>query len=291
MGRRADVRERVVTLGPNRGLVGIFTDPGVHTSEDSIAVLIPNSGIVHHVGVERLHTRAARRLANAGFASLRFDYSGIGDSAASAEVVSIGDAVLQDLETTSSYLRGQGFRRLVVFGLCSGGRDALELAIRDESVVGTFVIDLMSDFVTWQHHAVHYAPRLLRWSSWKNLLLGRNDRLTGAARALAGAEADSGGSEPWPETGPRSRLERPRLREVLSRLLERDVRMFFAFSNGLEANYNHAGQFGEALPDVAADPRVATRFFPEADHTFSKRELQSDLLDDFLAWMTQAFGR
>ncbi|MEM7414869.1 MAG: alpha/beta hydrolase [Gemmatimonadota bacterium] len=283
------MRERVATLGPERGLVGIFTEAGASPNRETPVVLIPNSGIVHHVGVGRLHTRAARRLADRGFPSFRFDYSGIGDSKPTGEAMSIGDAVLRDLDTAADYVREQGFRRIVVFGLCSGGRDALELAVRDESVVGTFAIDLMSDFVTLKHQVVHFAPRLLRWSSWKNLLLGRNARLSGAARALAGAGPEVEDSEPWPEEGPRSRLERPRLAEMLGQLVRRDVRMYFAFSNGLEDNYNHAGQFASALPGVGSDPRITSRFFSGADHVFSDRAQQSALLDAFEAWMSGGF--
>jgi pimeloyl-ACP methyl ester carboxylesterase len=284
------VRERVVTFGPDRGLVGVLCEPGAPPEEATPLVLIPNSGIVHHVGIWRLHTRAARRLAAAGFPSLRFDLSGIGDSEPPAEALSIGDVVIRDLTAAADYVRSQGKGRIVVMGLCSGGRDALELAALDPAVVGTVAIDLMSDFRTLRHRLVHFGPRLLRWSSWKKVFLGRNPRLSRAVRSLSGVE-DATSSEPqWPQSGPRSKLSRARLEEMLSGLLERDVRMLFVFSNGLEGNYNHAGQFAGALPRIAADHRVSEQFFEQADHTFSDPGQQALLLDACVSWVESCFG-
>jgi len=282
------VRERATTFGPDRGLVGILCEPTPAPDDTTPIVLILNSGIVHHVGVSRLHTRLARRLTVLGFSSLRFDFSGVGDSMPSAETLSIGDALIRDLLAAASHVQSRGPRPIVVFGLCSGGRDALELAVRDPNVVGTLAIDLMSDFKTLGHHVVHFGPRLLRWTSWRNTLFSKSSRLRRAGHALSGIESDS--PEAWPATGPRSWLTRTGLREMLTTLLTRDVRMLFVFSNGLDENYNHAGQFAAALPRVAADSRVSERFFKNADHTFSDPTEQARLIDTCADWMTSNFG-
>jgi hypothetical protein len=157
-------------------------------------------------------------------------------------------------------------------------------------------IDLICDFRTWQHHAVHFGSRLHRWRSWWNLLSGRTDRFREISRALWSTDGADfpAGAVPPPDSGPRSLLTRDGLRGMLRRLLERDVRLFFAFSAGLEDNYNHRGQFAEALPDVAAHPGMRVSFFPEADHTFSVRMQQDALSEEILAWtegVREAMGR
>ena len=77
---------------------------------------------------------------------------------------------------------------------------------------------------------------------------------------------------------------------MLDTLLKRDLQLFFAFSNGLEENYNHRTQFAEALPDIASDPRTSVSFFPEADHTFTDPAQQRRLLAEVTDWMQGRFG-
>ena len=75
------MRERVVRFGAGNGLVGILTEPEpIRSHPDRPAIIFLNSGILHRVGSCRMHVRLAWALAEAGYPSLRFDLSGIGDS-------------------------------------------------------------------------------------------------------------------------------------------------------------------------------------------------------------------
>src|SRR5262249_47307203 len=58
-------REKVVTFGAGRGLVGIVTLPGT-PRPDAPQLLLINSGIIHRVGANRLYVSLARTLAAAG---------------------------------------------------------------------------------------------------------------------------------------------------------------------------------------------------------------------------------
>lgn len=288
--------EKAVAFGPNRSLAGVWTEPSDPTAgEGRPVVILLNSGIVHHVGVSRLHVRIARILEPMGFPSLRFDLSGIGDSDSARDAVDLGDSVLRDLASAVEYV-GEAHDRhhIVMVGLCSGGRDALEAAVHHSEVVGTVAIDLISDFITWRYHAAHFAPRLLRWENWKNTLLLRNVRIQQLGRVLLRrrepAADDNVSAAPLPTSGPRSDLTRDGLREMLSSLFARDLQALFVFSNGLEGNYNHRTQFAGALPHVAKDPRVAVEFFPRADHVFSDPDQQRALITQITDWIGDRFG-
>ncbi len=71
--------ERIVKIGKPQPLVGLLTEP-VNPDPGAPAVLILNSGVMHHVGTCRMSVRLARAFADQGVAALRFDFSGIGDS-------------------------------------------------------------------------------------------------------------------------------------------------------------------------------------------------------------------
>ena len=72
------MKERVYRFGPQRSLVGIYTEPSPEEMiPDAPLAVILNAGIVHHIGPFRLHVDLARRLAESGFRTLRLDLSGL----------------------------------------------------------------------------------------------------------------------------------------------------------------------------------------------------------------------
>src|SRR5882762_5277118 len=73
------MKERAIQFGPERRLIGILSLPSV-VDPMRPAVIVPNTGVEHRVGPNRLHIRLCRGFARLGFVSLRMDLSGMGDS-------------------------------------------------------------------------------------------------------------------------------------------------------------------------------------------------------------------
>jgi pimeloyl-ACP methyl ester carboxylesterase len=286
------VVEKAVAFGPNRSLVGVWTTPGNDASgAPRPAVLLLNSGVIHHAGIWRLHVRLARALAADGFPSLRFDLSGIGDSERREVAATIEENVAKDVDDALTHVRDdRGISETVLLGLCSGARDSLEAAERDSRVVGVVAIDLVADLLTRQHYMAHFGRRLLSAESWRNTVTGRNGLMRRLLDALRGRSAPRSQGMNQAVVGLRDTMSRQYLSEIASTLLERDAKLLYLFSGGLEYNYNHRSQFREAVPDLAGHPNLTYDYFPQADHTFSCLAEQTALIARISQWMTTAFS-
>ncbi|HUR39650.1 MAG TPA: alpha/beta fold hydrolase, partial [Verrucomicrobiae bacterium] len=132
------VVERVCRFGADAHLFGILS----RTSDDADkpAVLIFNGGAVHHVGPNRVYVTLARHLASMGFACLRFDLEGIGDSVLrkpGRENHPYPEHAIADARAAMDFLRERyGYRRFIAMGLCSGAHTAFHtaLALEDDSI-------------------------------------------------------------------------------------------------------------------------------------------------------------
>ncbi len=282
--------ERVVTFGPGRGLVGIWCEPSTPpTGEPLPTVVFLNSGLIHRAGIGRLHVRTARALAELGFTSLRFDLSGIGDSAKPRTVGSLADVVAADVDAALAFAAKRApAEQVVLVGLCSGARDAFDAALRDPRVEGVVAIDMIGEFRNWQHSVVHYWRRALDAGSWKRAVTRGTARAT---RRLVGfAEPESQPAvPPGVVLGVRSRLPRDVMEAQLDTLLERRTRVFLAFSGSEFTQYNHRGQLAELFPRAAKDPALGWDYFPHADHVFSDSDQQAKLIASVLDWMAGSF--
>jgi len=126
----AALTERVVRLGAV-GMFGIATEPETATSSPTVLML--NAGNDSHIGPSRLWVDLSRRWAAAGMRCVRFDLTGIGDSEArpgrKPNVVRSPDA-FDDMAEVRAAVEPSDPCNVILVGLCSGGYQALEDALR-----------------------------------------------------------------------------------------------------------------------------------------------------------------
>ena len=137
-------QETIIQFGKNAHINGILCQPDVKTN---LAVVIGNSGGNPRHGFARFGVALARGLAEAGIASLRFDFSGLGDSIHLESGVDVQSDVFmqdrtEDFGSAISALEALGMRQIALHGLCSGAFHAMQAACADSRVEALTAINL-----------------------------------------------------------------------------------------------------------------------------------------------------
>lgn len=279
------MREKAVRFGKTKSLVGIVTEASNAANRDTNpAVIMLNSGILHHIGACRLHVKLARTLAPAGYTVMRFDHSGIGDSDARRETLPFEKSAVLDVQEAMDYLTAtRGAREFVLMGLCSGADMAFKVAGADARVVGMMQLDAYA-YRTAGYWLRHYGQRVLKLSVWKHWL--------GRKLAAAVRRSDTHGAAP---ARPDADAVTPEYRRVfpprdvvaaeLRTLLQRGVRFFNVFSGGQSEHFNYVGQHRAAFRSVDFRDQVRVEYLPDADHLFTGLGHQQFVVGAAAEWM------
>jgi exosortase A-associated hydrolase 1 len=159
---------------PDSTLVGVLSLPA---QPASTAVVVVVGGPQYRVGSHRQFVLLARRLAAAGYAVLRFDYQGMGDSSGSAidflaATPDIAAAVraLQD--------RVPQAKNIVLWGLCDAASAALLYVqqTQDRRVTGLCLLNpwVRSETSLARTQVKHYyLQRVMQPAFWSKLLSGK----------------------------------------------------------------------------------------------------------------------
>ena len=133
--------EATFLFGAAQSLVGIVTEPETARPKRQ-AFLFLNAGVTHHVGPNRLYVRLARELASDGFTSMRFDFSGLGDSASRTDDMTAWKSVVAETREAMDHLQAtRGIEEFVLIGICSGAASSYVTAKADPRVVGAVLIN------------------------------------------------------------------------------------------------------------------------------------------------------
>ena len=169
-------------------LVGVLSKP---VDPSRVGVVVVVGGPQYRVGAHRQFVLLARRLASAGYAVLRFDYRGMGDS--DGEMRNF-DTIESDINTAVSALLSScpEVCRVVLWGLCDGASAALMFAgeATDKRVAGLCLLNpwVRSDATLARTQLKHYyGERLLQSEFWRKVMRGDFDwrgALRGVQRSL-----------------------------------------------------------------------------------------------------------
>jgi dienelactone hydrolase len=280
------VNERVVTFGRDGGLVGVLAEPSADAAiQDAPAVLMWNVGIQHRVGPYRFQVDLARELARRGYASLRFDLSGMGDSEASQDARDDMERALADLAESMDLLRRRrGARAFVPVGFCSSVDIAHAFALSNEAVVGACFLEGYA-FRT----VGFWLRRPLRFFSperWRRYLALRLPHRFGVGAEMAADPM----SEEQNALGPifsRHYPTRERFSSEVRTMAKRGTRLLFVYVGG-DTDMNHAGQFAE-MTGLRRMPGVEVEFYRGADHTFYRVGDRRRAVVRVADWMSRQF--
>ena len=278
------MNERVYRFGPNRSLVGIYTEPAAADQvPDSPIAVVLNAGIVHRIGPFRLHVDLARRLAASGFRTLRLDLSGLGDSGLRAGTMDAPSRALHDVRDAIDFLQTKhGVDQFVVMGLCSGAFNAHQATVADDRVVGAVFMDGIA-FRTFRFYLHYYVLRLFRPRFWRNWWrrqttgMGKRSSALSAGERLAEQEFFGAG------------LRRDTTQKELEQLLERGVQMLFLYTDGYD---DIAGreQFQEMYGFAPDSQQLQLEYYDKSEHTFRLSENRHTAVERIASWFTGHYG-
>ena len=145
----------------------------------------------YRTGPHQMLTRAARIFAENGFAVLRFDFAGRGDSEGDTALATLA-SMAADTRAALAYARERTNAPALLVGLCSGCEIVVAAADAgiDSCVLWSAPVfaALPSAELAAQKRAGNlkaYARKLLRPATWKKLLTGQVDR-SAVSKAMAG---------------------------------------------------------------------------------------------------------
>ncbi|GAC15107.1 hydrolase 1, exosortase A system-associated [Aliiglaciecola lipolytica] len=161
----------VVFSSENSQLMGILHQP---QTPINTAVLIVVGGPQYRVGSHRQFVQLSRALAKENIASLRFDYTGMGDSEGSKKPF---DEINEDIKAACDLLCEQvGIESVVIWGLCDAASAAMIYAPQDDRITGLFLLNpwLRSDAAMGKAMLkYYYLQRLFSKEFWSKLLRGK----------------------------------------------------------------------------------------------------------------------
>ena len=275
------MKEEAILFGETKSLVGIVTDPPTRDGTlPKTAVVLLNPGIVHRVAPGRIYVKIARVLAGMGFVVLRFDFSGIGDSAVRYDNLPFDKSAVRETQDAMHFLETtRGVRRFILLGGCSGARVALQTACCDQRVVGALLINLQmnedddqsSDQIgrTAAFYYLNFA--LFNLKSWFKLLTGKADYLK-ILRAL-GFQAR--------RRLPSARKLSPEAIQIstnLRTLAERGACVTFLYAESDPRLNDLHEAIGRELRQLRELAKLNVEIIPRSDHTFSSLHDQDKLL-------------
>lgn len=262
------------------GKLGIVTRPVGGGQGNGTAVLILNTGIIHHVGHNRMYVTFSRQLAEGGVTALRFDLAGIGDSERRTDDLSQFEAALADIRDAIDWLESNSrIRRVVLVGICSGANLALLYGSRDERVVGAAIIDpaIPPTLKYYLREFLRYGRRRAYWG-----VVRRRWIIAAAARC-----ARSGGAVPGEVVHTRLADKETRrfIEEAYRRAVESGLKMLTILTDGQPRQHNYRRQIFDAFPRVKFGNLLTVDYFAEADHVFSDAVHRERLFRRIEEWL------
>ena len=278
--QRYDEKGVIFACGENR-LVGIATLP---ETPSGTGVLIMVGGPQYRVGSHRQFTLLARSLGEAGIASFRFDFSGMGDS--EGDKCDFSHTRDDIAAATEAFLDAvPGVTRIVLWGLCDAASSAMMYAHLDPRVVGMVLLN------PWVHAGEYapdvklahfYRPFLADSSKWRNFLSGRNKIIPSLRElgrdtlALVDKRSSSSSDKPFVQ----------QMLEGLQRF-QHGVLIVLSADDLTAAEFSSLVANNSQWRKATSVPSIDTRTVDAADHTFSKASWKEEVSKLTIDWVSQ----
>jgi len=275
------MREIAVKIGQPTPLAGIITQPK-NFDASKPAVVILNSGLMHHIGTCRLSVKLARQLADNGLLSIRFDFSGLGDSAPRRTTNSYRESTIEELKEVLDHLqKTKGINKFICYGLCSGAHASYEFSLIDQRVIAIAQIDPYC-YRTWKWYLNHYGPKLLKLEVWLRFFtryFNKEQKTKGFSETI---EADNFIMPNFPQEYP----DRNEVAKGLKTLVDRGINIYCIFTGGQSEVFNYQSQFRDSFSEINFNQLLTDEYYPEMNHIITHPDSQKIVRDNICSWIS-----
>ena len=278
--------ELSIAFGENKGLIGTICRPSTPVSGPTgLGMVLFNAGVIHRIGPHRLNVRLARRLAEQGIPSIRFDLAGLGDSARPSGNHSFEAQAVSDLRSAMDALGSNAqTQRFALLGLCSGAVHGYATSFADDRVVGLLIFDNYR-YRTLKARLNLYSMRV-REHGLPRAVGGWILRKVSTALKSVGKAKGRSDDVAFISTGP----SKPEFAKGLKTLLDRGVKIGLIYTGEAFDFYNYERQFQDAFHGLGVAHRVTVSFLPDLDHAATSIAVQADLVLRIQRWAVDLSG-
>jgi len=272
-------------------LIGILNVPEKPPKRGVVFVVA--DGPQYRAGVQRQFVTLARAMEQAGYAALRFDYRGMGDS----EGIHRGfEHVDEDIKAAIDALiaHSDSIEEIVLWGECDSSAAVLFYAYKDKRIKG---ISIANPWVRTEEGRAksivkhYYLNRLFDKQFWKKIFTGHfnfKDSLTSLWRNVIKAfrsRSNSSSSQDGPVDHSAHRLSLPeRLAYGLSNF-EGKVLLVLSGNDWIAKEFQDVVDASTVWKNLLHNERLVRHDIADADHSFSKKTSRNDLIRANLDWM------
>ncbi|MEN6465272.1 MAG: hypothetical protein ABFD62_08830 [Syntrophaceae bacterium] len=302
---------------PNRDrlrLFGILHLPQGPCNRTGIILLCP--GVKNRVAPQRLYVKMAKRFCSLGFAVLRFDFHGIGDSEGKIEeelaadfygTVQAGRYIDDTLAAMDWMQADSGMDSFIIAGLCGGAITGLLAGARDRRIRGLLALGIPviingkgfdpAKYITrGQLDRIRgkYIAKLGDASSWMRLITLRSDYRK-IFKSLCAPLLHSVNKKDLPEKKTDKKINdsaggaagnlNPLFRPAFEQMLESGRRVIFIFSGSDRLQWEFEEKFAADYDMGQWQGMFRKHTIPEANHVLSFTQWQEAMLDIACDWL------
>lgn len=255
-------------------LLGVVTRPEKPRGR---GVLIAVGGPQYRAGSHRQFVLLANDLAAQGYAVMRFDYRGMGDSTGEPRTFeNVGD----DLRGAIDHFLAEvpEVHEVIIWGLCDAASAALFYGHEDPRVAGMVLLNpwvrtAQSEARTYLKH--YYLRQAFSAAPWAKLLRGQFDLAGSAASFVRNLrKAGAGGTQALPE----------RMAEGLARF-KGQVLLILSGNDLTASEFSDMAAKSKRWRRLLQARRVVQHRLAGASHTFSRREWRDQVSSWTSAWV------
>jgi len=262
-----------------RGMLGIPPAP----EPQRRGVVLIHGWAGYRIGPHRMLVHAARRLLDAGFATLRFDLRGRGESDGRADETDL-DAMTEDTLNATAFLKDHSpAESVALLGICSGSNVAIAAATLNPDIAELALWSVLP-FQPEQkprqkrrrmsHYLVQYLRKALSIQTWQRLIRGEvNLRMVG--KVIAGDKR--------PPPGERNLKDSAR--DIMAAFKDFRGRALF-----ITGSHDPEGMEGRKLfLSFCKAHRISAIFHlvHGANHSYYHRAHETEVLEKTIEWFTR----